>query len=150
MRCNLFKRATGLLALLVPATFAATYTLTTTFEGDLYYAIYDNTDGTWAKDCARLSRDLRFNINSRRDLPNYELNVYTDAACQNHLIAEGVSFSDLYPTSQQARITISNDGTWSFTSGRTPTGPGTNPGGPGGEDNPGGNNPGGNDPGKLA
>ena len=150
MRCNLFKRATGLLALLVPATFAATYTLTTTFEGDLYYAIYDNTDGTWAKDCARLSRDLRFNINSRRDLPNYELNVYTDAACQNHLIAEGVSFSDLYPTSQQARITISNDGTWSFTSGRTPTGPGTNPGGPGGGDNPGGNNPGGNDPGKLA
>ena len=150
MRCNLFKRATGLLALLVPATFAATYTLTTTFEGDLYYAIYDNTDGTWAKDCARLSRDLRFNINSRRDLPNYELNVYTDAACQNHLIADGVSFSDLYPTSQQARITISNDGTWSFTSGRTPTGPGTNPEGPGGGDNPGGNNPGGNDPGKLA
>jgi len=139
-----------LLALLVPATFAATYTLTTTFEGDLYYAIYDNTDGTWAKDCARLSRDLRFNINSRRDLPNYELNVYTDAACQNHLIADGVSFSDLYPTSQQARITISNDGTWSFTSGRTPTGPGTNPEGPGGGDNPGGNNPGGNDPGKLA
>ena len=146
MRCNMFKRATQLLALLVPATFAATYTLTTTFEGDLYYAIYDNSDGTWAKECARLSRDLRFNINSRRDLPNYELNVYTDEACQTHLIQDGVSFSDLFPTSQQARITVSNDGTWSFTSGRTPTGPGVNPGVPGGDNpgNPGEDNPGGN------
>ena len=146
MRCNMFKRATQLLALLVPATFAATYTLTTTFEGDLYYAIFDNSDGTWAKECARLSRDLRFNINSRSDLPNYELNVYTDEGCQTHLIAEGIPFDQLYPTSQQSRITVSNDGTWSFTSGRTPTGPGVNPGGPGA--NPGNDDPGNDDPGK--
>ncbi|MBR4398000.1 MAG: hypothetical protein IKT05_02285, partial [Fibrobacter sp.] len=146
MRCKLFKRATALLALLVPATFAATYTITTTFEGDLYYAIYDNSDGTWAKECARLSRDLRFNIQNRRDLPNYELNVYTDEGCQTHLIAEGIPFDQLYPTSQQARITISADGTWSFTNAANPGGPGANPGGPGAE-NPGGDDPGKQDPG---
>ena len=152
MRCDIFKRATSLLALLVPAAFAATFTLTATHEGELYYAIYNNADGDWATDCSSLpgGRSLRFNIESRRVLPNYDLYVFSDASCQNLLAPEGISFSDLYPTSQQARITISNDGTWKFTSQTTPTGPGANPGGPGaGNDDPGQDGPGGN-PGGVA
>ena len=149
MRCNLFKRATGLLALLVPATFAATYTLTATHEGELYYAIYNNAKDEWATGCSSIpNRSVSFNIESRRVLPNYDLYVFTDASCQNLLSSEGISFSDLYPTSQQARITISNDGTWKFTSQGGFPGGQTNPGGPGAGDNPG--DPGKDNPGKLA
>ena len=149
MRCNLIKRATQLLALLVPATFAATYTLTATHEGELYYAIYNNAKDEWATDCSSIpNRSVSFNIESRRVLPNYDLYVFTDASCQNLLSSEGISFSDLYPTSQQARITISNDGTWKFTSQGGFPGGQTNPGGPGAGDNPG--DPGKDNPGKLA
>ena len=158
MRCDIFKRATSLLALLVPAAFAATFTLTATHEGELYYAIYNNAKDEWATDCSSLpgGRSLRFNIESRRVLPNYDLYVFSDASCQNLLAPEGISFSDLYPTSQQARITISSDGSWSFTNAAAnPGGPGANPGGPGagnddpGQDGPGAGNPGGN-PGGVA
>ena len=145
MRCRLFKRATALLALLVPATFAATYTITTTFEGELYYAIYDNTKGDWAKDCSRLSRDLRFNISSS-DLSHYEFNVYADEGCQSRLVPDAIPFTDLFPRSQQARITVSADGSWDFTNAANPGGPGANPGGPG-AGNPGGDDPGKQDPG---
>ena len=96
MRCNLIKRATQLLALLVPATFAATYTLTATHEGELYYAIYNNAKDEWATDCSSIpNRSVSFNIESRRVLPNYDLYVFTDASCQNLLTSEGISFSDL-------------------------------------------------------
>ena len=88
MRCNLFKRATQLLALLVPVTFAATYTLTATHEGELYYAIYNNVEGSWVKECSSLQRDQRFNIDSRRTLPNYDLYVFSDVDCQTLLVPE--------------------------------------------------------------
>ena len=47
MRCGFLKRAIWLLALVVPAVFAANYSVTVTYEGDgLYYAIYNRGDGT--------------------------------------------------------------------------------------------------------
>ena len=136
MRCDFIKRATSLLALLVPAAFAATYTLTPTYEGELYYAIYNNSTEAWATNCSFLE-SKKFEINSRRVLPNYDLYVFSDATCETQFIPTGISFSDLYPTSQQAKITISNDGTWKFTS---------QGGFPGGQTNPGGDEPGRDDP----
>ena len=159
MRCKLFKRATWLPALLVPAVFAANYSVTVTYEGGgLYYAIYNNEDGSWytskGQDCFDASKTFRVDLNSK-DLNKYELNFYTDDACQGRLSSGAISMKELFPTSQQAKITVSADGSWAFTNGKKPGGGTTdptdpwNPGGNPGEDDPGEDNPGGpGNPGK--
>ena len=124
MRCGFLKRAIWLLALVVPAVFAAKYSVTLTYEGDgLYYAIYNRDNGTWytdrEADCFQATDVFSFNLNSK-DLDKYELNFYTDETCYTRLSDGAIPLKDLFPTSQQAKITVNEDGSWQFTNGQKP------------------------------
>ena len=156
MRCGFLKRAIWLLALVVPAVFAAKYSVTLTYEGDgLYYAIYNRDNGTWytdrEADCFQATDVFSFNLSSK-DLDKYELNFYTDETCYTRLSDGAIPLKDLFPTSQQAKITVNEDGSWQFTNGQKPAedpeepkdpegpvGPGQDD--PKGPDEPGNDNP---------
>ena len=160
MRCGFIKRAILLLTLVVSAAMAANYSVTVTYEGGgLYYALYNATDGTWyenwGSDCFRASNTFHFNLDSK-DLADYELSFYKDNNCQTRLSSGAIPLKELFPTSQQAKITVAADGSWSFTNGSNRPNNPPNPENPG-EDNPGeenpnpegpGDNPGKDDPGK--
>lgn len=128
MRCGFFKRAVFLLALFVPSVMAANYSVTVTYEsGGLYYAIYNRVDDSWytdsGKDCFDASKTFHFELNSK-ELNRYELNFYTDDECHSRLSSGAIPMTELFTNSQQAKIIVNDDGSWEFTNGKKPDGPG--------------------------
>lgn len=128
MRCGFFKRAVFLLALIVPSVMAANYSVTVTYEsGGLYYAIYNRVDDSWytdsGNDCFDASKTFRFELNSK-ELNRYELNFYTDDECHSRLSSGAIPMTELFTNSQQAKIIVNDDGSWEFTNGKKPDGPG--------------------------
>ena len=152
MRCGFIKRATLLLASVVPVAMAANYKVTTTYDGgNLYYAIYDRANDEWyenkGRDCFSATNTFNFEIDSKY-LANYELNFYTDNQCQGRLSSGAIPLKELFPSSQQAKITVYRNGDWEFTNAANP-GPGNpqDPENPGKQDpDPGQQDPGQQDP----
>jgi hypothetical protein len=63
MRCNLFKRATSLLALFATAALAADFSVDVSYEGqNLYYTIY--TGRTQNKSCTSTRNGISFSTNT--------------------------------------------------------------------------------------
>ena len=124
MWCKFLKRATLLLASVPLVAMAATYKVTATHEGgDLYYAIYNKDNDTWyesrGRDCFDASNTFSFNLSSS-ELTSYELNFYTDDQCQGRLSSGSIPMKELFPRSQQAKITVYDNGDWEFTGAVTP------------------------------
>ena len=143
MRCELFKRATSLLALLVPAAFAASYYLKATYDGN--GSAYIIVEDQWGRQqCTNIRNGLPFTTD---DITQEEFSIYKSSPCSNKNLVATISGAELYAESDSATITVNRNGTWSFAAapapGENPEGPGQEPGENPGRDNPGRDNPGG-------
>ena len=137
MRCELFKRATSLLALFATAVLAADFSVDVNYEGQgLYYTIYTNR--TQNKSCTSTRNGVSFSANT---LADRTIRFYTDRYCRSPQPLATIDAEELFASGNDVYIKIEQDGTWSFAAAPNPGGPGgpgpnpENPGGPG--DNPG-------------
>ncbi len=137
MRCDFFKRATSLLALLATAVLAADFSVDVNYEGQsLYYTIYTNR--TQNKSCTSTRNGVSFSANT---LAGRTIRFYTDRYCRSPQPLATIDAEELFANGNDVYIKIEQDGTWSFAAAPNPGGPGgpgpnpENPGGPG--DNPG-------------
>ena len=79
MRCELFKRATSLLALFATAVLAADFSVDVNYEGQgLYYTIYTNR--TQNKSCTSTRNGVSFSANT---LADRTIRFYTDRYCRS-------------------------------------------------------------------
>ncbi len=138
MRCVIVKGATLLLCLVVSVAWAADYSANVSYEdGDLYYAVYNTNNGSWARNCTEASKGVSFSANR---VNTRQVNFYTDDACQDILVT--VEASELFADGNSVNISVKKDGSWEFTEEAPPEGPGDpgkEPEGPGvdpGKDNP--------------
>ena len=136
MRCELFKRATSLLALFVTAVLAADFSVDVNYDGQsLYYTIYTNR--TQNKSCTSTRNGVSFSANT---LADRTIRFYTDRYCRSPQPLATIDAEELFASGNDVYIKIEQDGTWSFAAAPNPGGPGgpgpnpENPGGPG--DNP--------------
>ena len=148
MRCELFKRATSLLALLATAVLAADYSVDVSYEGqNLYYTIYTNR--TQNKSCSSAKNGISFSANS---IEGRTIRFYTDRNCRSPQPLTTINAEELFASDYAVYINIDRSGEWSFaaapTPGEGPDGPGQEPGENPGQDNPGGpgDNPGRDNP----
>ena len=153
MRCELFKRATSLLALFATAAMSAVYSIDVTNNSGeaLYYNV--TRQGGWQSTevipCAAVPAEgISFEAES---VNNYRINFYTNETCKTSTGGGpgatqspngNISASNLFGTSTTGSVTVSiNDRNRMEVSNNAanPGGPGPNPEGPQGpgQDNPG-------------
>ena len=120
MRCELFKRATSLLALFATAVLAADFSVDVNYEGQgLYYTIYTNR--TQNKSCTSTRNGVSFSANT---LADRTIRFYTDRYCRSPQPLATIDAEELFASGNDVYIKIEQDGTWSFAAAPNPGGPG--------------------------
>lgn len=105
-------RMGAFLALLVGAqAFAASYSATVYYEGDLFYQVVNGRETV--QKCTSAAAGVKFSLDSKK-LTASEVQFFSDATCKSAITS--VAGNDLFVGSQKATVTLNEDG--SITKGK--------------------------------
>ncbi len=104
------------------AVFAATYTGTVDYSGNLYYKVVTSTGGQ-SQSCKSAAAGISFTNTS---LNNRNFQFYTDNKCNKKMLVS-IPGVELFPEGTTTSVAIAADGTWSLAPAAKPVDP-TKPG----------------------